>query len=170
MGPCRRTFYLGCVLLCFAKVGMAQKPSPPPPGRATIPLARIPRVSKAPKLEDFLVSRPREAELVIDDFRQYVPGDGNAATEKTAAYLSYDDKNLYVVFVCHDGGQVRAHLSKREDVDQDDGVGVLLDTFRDHHRAYVFYSNPLGIQSDAIYTEVRPTISVLTRFGITKAA
>ena len=132
---------------------MAQKPSPPPPGRATIPLARIPRVSKAPKLEDFLKSRPREAELVVDDFRQYVPGDGNAATEKTAAYLSYDDKNLYVVFVCHDGGQVRAHLSKREDVDQDDGVGVLLDTFRDHHRAYVFYSNPLGIQSDSIYTE-----------------
>jgi hypothetical protein len=32
-------------------------------------------------------------------------------------------------------------------------VGVLLDTFRDHHRAYVFYSNPLGIQSDSIYTE-----------------
>jgi hypothetical protein len=132
---------------------MAQKPSSPPPGRATIPLARIPRVSKAPKLEDFLEERPREAELVVDDFRQYVPGDGNAASEKTAAYLSYDDKNLYVVFVCHDGGQVRAHLSKREDVDQDDGVGVLLDTFRDHHRAYVFYSNPLGIQSDSIYTE-----------------
>ncbi|PYT98136.1 MAG: hypothetical protein DMG34_22105, partial [Acidobacteria bacterium] len=132
---------------------MAQKPSPPLPGRATIPLARIPRVSKAPKLEDFLESRTREAELVVDDFRQYVPGDGNEATEKTAAYLSYDDKNLYVVFVCYDGGQVRAHLSKREDVDQDDGVGVLLDTFRDHHRAYVFYSNPLGIQSDSIYSE-----------------
>src|SRR5437660_7302845 len=111
MGSCRRIFHLGCVLLCFAEVGMAQKPSPPLPGRATIPLARIPRVSKAPKLEDFLESRTREAELVVDDFRQYVPGDGNAATEKTAAYLSYDDKNLYVVFVCHDGGQVRAHLS-----------------------------------------------------------
>src|SRR6266404_3423094 len=153
MGPCRRIFHLGCVLLCFAEVGMAQKPSPPLPVRATIPLARIPRVSKAPKLEDFLAGRPREAELLVDDFRQYVPGDGNAATEKTAAYLSYDDKNLYVVFVCHDGGQVRAHLSKREDVLQDDGVGVLLDTFRDHHRAYVFFSNPLGIQQDSIYTE-----------------
>src|SRR3989442_720815 len=153
MGPCRRTFYLGCVLLCLAGVGMAQKPCPPPPGRATIPLARIPRVSKSPKLEDFLESRPREAELVVDDFRQYVPGDGSAATEKTAAYLSYDDKNLYVVFVCHDGGGVRAHLSKREDSDQDDGVGVLLDTFRDAHRAYYFFSNPLGVQTDAIYTE-----------------
>ncbi len=144
---------LGWVVLCFAVAGLAQKPSPPLPGGATIPLARIPRVTKPPKLEDFLKNKPREAELTVDDFRQNVPGDGTPATEKTTAYLSYDDKNLYVVFVCHDNGQVRAHLSKREDVDQDDGVGVLLDTFRDHHRAYVFYSNPLGIQQDSIYTE-----------------
>jgi hypothetical protein len=132
---------------------MAQKPSLPLPGRATIPFARIPRVEKPPKLEDFLENRPREAELAVENFKQYVPGDGTPASEKTTAYLSYDEKNLYVVFVCHDDGQVRAHFSKREDVDQDDGVGVLLDTFRDHHRAYVFYSNPLGIQSDSIYTE-----------------
>jgi len=144
---------LTCVVLCFAVAGLAQKPSPPLPGGATIPLARIPRVTKPPKLEDFLENQPREAELTVDDFRQNVPGDGTPATEETTAYLSYDDKNLYVVFVCHDNGQVRAHLSKREDVDQDDGVGVLLDTFRDHHRAYVFYSNPLGIQQDSIYTE-----------------
>jgi len=32
-------------------------------------------------------------------------------------------------------------------------VGILLDTFRDFHRAYFFYSNPLGVQTDAIYTE-----------------
>ena len=153
MGPWIRKFLLGWVVLCFAVAGLAQKPSPPLPGGATIPLARIPRVTKPPKLEDFLKNKPREAELTVDDFRQNVPGDGTPATEKTTAYLSYDDKNLYVVFVCHDNGQVRAHLSKREDVDQDDGVGVLLDTFRDHHRAYVFYSNPLGIQQDSIYTE-----------------
>src|SRR5258707_508158 len=74
--------------------------------------------------------------------------------EATTAYLSYDDKNLYVAFLCHDdSGEVRAHLSKREDSDHDDGVGVLLDTFRDAHRAYYFFSNPLGVQTDAIYTE-----------------
>jgi hypothetical protein len=145
---------LGWIVLCCAVVGPAQMPSPPPLGGATIPLAHMPRVSKPPRLDDFLENKPREAELVVESFRQFIPGDGTPATEKTIAYLSYDDKNLYVVFVCHDtSGQVRAHLSKREDVDQDDGVGVLLDTFRDHHRAYVFYSNPLGIQSDSIYTE-----------------
>lgn len=141
-------------MLCLDVAGLAQQSAPSAPAGATIPFTRIPRVHQPPKLVDFLQNHPREAELVVDGFRQFVPGDGTPASEKTTAYLSYDDKNLYVVFVCHDtSGLVRAHLSKREDVDQDDGVGVLLDTFRDHHRAYVFYSNPLGIQSDSIYTE-----------------
>ena len=153
MGPWIRSIVLGWVVLCFAVTGVAQKTSLPQPGGATIPLAQIPRIGKPPRLEDFLENKPREAELAVDDFRQNVPGDGTPATEKTTAYLSYDDKNLYVIFVCHDDGQVRAHLSKREDVLQDDGVGVLLDTFRDHHRAYVFFSNPLGVQQDSIYTE-----------------
>jgi hypothetical protein len=140
--------------LCSAAAATAQKPPARPPAGTTIPLARIPRVTTAPKLTDFLNDKPREAELAVEDFRQYIPGDGNPASEKTTAYLSYDDQNLYAVFVCHDTSvRVRAHLSKREDIDQDDNVGLLLDTFRDHHRAYVFYSNPLGIQSDSIYTE-----------------
>jgi hypothetical protein len=154
MGPSSRLLFLGWWCLCVAMAGMAQMPPAPPVHGSVIPLARIPRVSKAPKFDDFLNHRAREAELAVDSFRQYIPGDGYPATEKTIAYLSYDERNLYVAFVCHDtSGLVRAHLSKREDIDQDDMVGVLLDTFRDHHRAYVFYSNPLGMQSDSIYTE-----------------
>ena len=129
-------------------------PLPPPPVRKPIALARIPRVHRPPKLEDFLQDRPREADLEATDFRQYLPGDGIPATEATTAYLSYDDKNLYVIFLCRDEpGKVFAHLSKREDTFQDDNVAVFLDTFRDRHRSYYFGANPLGIQTDAIYTE-----------------
>lgn len=157
MGPRVRWFSLGVVLFCFAFAGVrAQVPPAPPAGGATVPFAKIPRVSHPPKLEDFLQNRPREAELEVKDFRQYIPGDGTPASESTVAYLSYDDKNLYVVFVCHDEpGKVRAHLSRREDLDQDDGVGIYLDTFHDRQRAYYFFSNPLGIQQDAIYTETQ---------------
>lgn len=131
----------------------APAPAVPPPG---VPFEKIPRVARPPNLQDFLEGRPREAELVITDFRQNQPGDGTPASESTNAYLSYDAKNLYVVFVCRDtDGQVRAHLSKREDTGQDDAVYLFLDTFRDAHRAYYFVSNPLGIQSDAIYTEAQ---------------
>jgi hypothetical protein len=155
MGPVIRNSVLGIIFVCAAATPVsAQAPTGPSPNEAKIPLSKIPRVHHAPKLEDFLENHPREAELTVTDFRQNTPGDGTPATESTTAYLSYDDKNLYVVFVCHDeAGEVRAHLSKREASDQDDGVGLLLDTYRDFHRAYFFFSNPLGVQTDAIYTE-----------------
>jgi hypothetical protein len=155
MGSVIRNFLLGILLVCAAATRVsAQAPTAPPPNEAKIPLPKIPRVHLAPKFEDFLENHPREAELTVTDFRQNIPGDGTPPTESTTAYLSYDDKNLYVAFVCRDEpGEVRAHLSKREASDQDDGVGVLLDTFRDFHRAYYFFSNPVGVQTDAIYTE-----------------
>ena len=154
MGPIIRRTLLGVVMLLAGTRVSAQSAAPPPPDAIKIQLSRIPRVHRAPKLQDFLEDHPREAELAVSDFRQNAPGDGIPATESTTAYLSYDDKNLYVAFICRDEpGQVRAHLAKREALDQDDGVGVLLDTFHDFHRAYYFFSNPLGVQSDAIYTE-----------------
>jgi hypothetical protein len=155
MGPLIRSFILGILLVFVVTTHVsAQVTAAPPPDGAKIPLSKIPRVHRAPKLEDFLENRPREAELTVTDFRQNAPGDGTPATESTTTYLSYDDKNLYAVFVCHDqASEVRAHLSKREASDQDDGVGVLLDTYRDFHRAYFFFSNPVGVQTDAIYTE-----------------
>ncbi len=123
-------------------------------GQASPRTLQIPRVTRAPKLEDFLNGTPREAEAALTDFRQFRPGDGVAASEPTRAYLSYDDKNLYVVFVCKDDpAKVRAHLAKREDIGNDEQVAVYLDTFRDRRRAYVFATNPLGVQLDAIFTE-----------------
>jgi len=115
---------------------------------------RVPRVSRAPRLEDFLEGRAREAEARASGFRQYAPSDGAPASQATEAYLSYDDKNLYVLFVCRDDPeQVRARLTRRDDYKSEDGVVVYLDTFHDHQRAYAFFVNPLGVQADALWTE-----------------
>ncbi len=90
----------------------------------------------------------------VEGFVQRNPHDGEAVSEPTAAYLGYDQKNLYVVFVCFDDpGQVRARMSPREDIFDDDEVEVMLDTFHDHRRAYAFQTTPLGVQWDAIWTE-----------------
>lgn len=115
---------------------------------------QIPRVSRAPALEDFLKETPREAEARVTGFRQREPGDGVPVSQETSAYLSYDDKNLYVVFVCKDeGDKVRARMARREGILGDDVVSVFLDTFHDRRRAYLFSANPLGIQLDGIVTE-----------------
>ncbi len=44
-------------------------------------------------------------------------------------------------------------MAKREDIGSDDVVGILLDTFHDQRRSYIFITNPLGIQQDGISTE-----------------
>ncbi len=76
-------------------------------------------------------------------------------SEPTEAYLSYDATNLYVVFVCRvsDPSRLRARMARRESVFSDDFVAVMLDTFDDRQRSYMFFSNPLGIQADGITTE-----------------
>jgi hypothetical protein len=90
----------------------------------------------------------------VTGFSQRNPHDGESVSETTEAYLGYDQKNLYVVFVCFDDpGQVRARMSRREDVYDDDEVEVMLDTFHDRRRAYAFQTTPLGVQWDAIWTE-----------------
>jgi hypothetical protein len=90
----------------------------------------------------------------VTGFSQRNPHDGQPVSEPTDAYLGYDQKYLYVVFVCFDDpGKVRARLSRREDVYDDDQVEVILDTFHDRRRAYAFQTTPLGVQWDAIWTE-----------------
>jgi len=90
----------------------------------------------------------------VTGFSQRDPHDGEPVSERTEAYLGYDTKNLYVVFVCFDQrGKVRAHAARREDVGEDDTVEVMLDTFHDRRRAYAFQVNPVGVQWDAIWSE-----------------
>ena len=118
----------------------------------------IPRLSRPPALDDFLGMKPRgevaEQMAKVTGFTQRNPHDGEVVSEPTDAYLGYDQKNLYVVFVCFDDpGKVRARMSRREDIFDDDQVEVLLDTFHDHRRAYAFQTTPLGVQWDAIWTE-----------------
>lgn len=90
----------------------------------------------------------------VSGFVQRNPHDGEPVSEPTAAYMGYDQKNLYLVFVCFDDPKkIRARMSAREDISDDEQVAVLLDTFHDRRRAYEFQTTPLGVQWDAIYTE-----------------
>lgn len=118
---------------------------------------RIPRVYAPPKLGDYMEgTRPPAA--WVEDFRQRAPGDGTPVSSPTTAFLSYDDKNLYVVFRCKDDpAKIRAHLANREDIGDDDYVSVLLDTFHDGQHAYVFSVNPVNVQRDGLLLDGKVT-------------
>src|SRR3990172_7743133 len=127
----------------------------------TRPNTDIPRVSRPPKLEDFVDMQPN-SELAgqlakIEGLIQRNPKDGAPSSQRTEVYLGYDDKNFYAIFVCFDSGpgSVRARMVRREDISGDDAVELMLDTFNDQRRAYSFRTNPFGVQLDALFTEGR---------------
>ncbi len=115
---------------------------------------RLTRAATPPRLEDYTVKDLPEGGTVVTGFRQNAPGDGDPASLETRVYLSYDDENIYAIFVCFDDpAKVRARLTKREDIPGDEGVEIFLDTFHDQQRTFVFAANPFGVQLDGLYTE-----------------
>jgi hypothetical protein len=83
------------------------------------------------------------------------PGENTPAAVKTEVLVMHDANRLYVGFRAHDPdpSAIRAHLADRDQAWADDWVGVVLDTFNDERRSYLFIVNPLGVQSDAIEAE-----------------
>src|SRR6266516_2956707 len=120
-------------------------------GGPAAPTFVIRRVTEAPRLEAFLAGSAGADSAAVTDFRQREPGDGIPVSERTTAYLSYDDVNLYVVFVCWDDpAKVRANVARRDDISHDDHVMVYLDTFHHRIRACRFEVNTFGVQEDGI--------------------
>jgi hypothetical protein len=126
------------------------------------PRVVIPRVDRAPQLEEFIGMTPPiewQGKLAkVDNFIQRDPRDGSPALQKTEVYMGYDSRNLYVIWLCFDEQPhtVRARMTRRENIGpEDDEVQLYLDTFNDQRRAYGFMTNPRGVQFDYLWTEER---------------
>jgi hypothetical protein len=145
--------------LCAALPTWSSAAQEEPSGRVPPLSIRIPRLEAPPRLEDFASMEPSSdvarSMTRVDGFRQNTPRDGAPVSQRTEAYLGYDETNVYIVFVCFDSepDRIRATLSRREDALNDDKVDVFLDTFNDQRRSYVFTVNPLGVQADGTWVE-----------------
>jgi len=115
----------------------------------------VPRLSIQPRI-DGLLDLVWEAEaLRLDNFVQLAPKANGTPTQKTTAYLGFDEKNLYVAFRCEDteAGKLRSSVTNRDQCVDDDWVIVFLDTFNEKRRAFSFAVNPIGVQWDSIRME-----------------
>lgn len=86
-----------------------------------------------------------------DEFVQQEPFEGTPATERTEVRFLYDDKTLYVGIICFDTepDKILVSQSRRDaDLDDSDSIRILLDTFNDGQNAFVFGTNPFGIEYD----------------------
>lgn len=118
--------------------------------------ARIPRVEVPPTIDGQLNDAAWANAIVFGDFLQTNPGDNVAPTHPTEVMMTYDAKHLYIAFnIKQDRDKIRATVAKRDDIFNDDYVGVYLDTFNDQRQAYTLFFNPLGVQADGTLTEGR---------------
>jgi len=154
----KRSWALGLILLVLLK------PCPPAlagPAKDAVPFTslHIPHLEKRPAIADFLTMQPSPAfagqMLKVDGFVQRDPKDGSPISQKTEVYLGYTNQNLYVVCVCFDSepDKIRAHMVRREQINDDDQFGFVLDTFSDRKNGLFFYVNPFGVQQDGIWND-----------------
>jgi hypothetical protein len=119
-------------------------------GRAAI---RAVRLSQPIRLDGQLDEALYRDVLPISDFIQMEPEAGAPATERTDAWIAFDEDNLYVSFRNCDTQMDRliATEMRRDSTNTwqgNDIVSFIIDTFFDRRNANAFTINPLGGRSD----------------------
>ncbi|MEE2638157.1 MAG: DUF5916 domain-containing protein [Acidobacteriota bacterium] len=138
---------------------------PPPPvapevmsrdeqGRTTV---RAIPLEEGIRLDGQLDEAVYHAVPAITDFIQQVPDIGAPATEKTEAWVMFDDTNVYVSARVWDSApesQWVANEMRRDtnQLRQNDTFTAFFDTFYDRRNGFNFYTNPLGARADQQFT------------------
>jgi len=119
-------------------------------------------IEKLPPLTPLRTDTPPVIDGVLNDpvwaqapsetgFKTWRPDFGKDMHEKTIVYYAYDRENLYFAYRCYDSepSKIKASITARDTINQDDWICLNLDTFNDQQSLYAFYVNPLGIQGDS---------------------
>ena len=163
---------LGLVCLLAAAPAAAQakaptddtiaRPSGPllvrePDGRVIV---RATRITEPMKIDGRLDEAVYGQVPPITDFIQQEPNEGAPVTEKTEAWILFDDENIYVMCRCWDSnpGAIVANDMRRDspNVNTHDSFGVQLDPYHDGRGAFFFYMTPVGGVRDAAIVDSRP--------------
>jgi hypothetical protein len=85
---------------------------------------------------------------------EVTPGENTPAPQRTFVRMLYSQDYVYMGFDCKDSSaaSIRAHITDRDKVFDDDFVDAIIDTYGDYQRAYEIVVNPYGIQGDLLMT------------------
>lgn len=95
------------------------------------------------------------------DFWQYFPTDSVQAQQQTEIKMLFDDTNLYIGIKVYAAGDNYAITSLRRDfrAGGNDNITLMFDTFNDATNAFLFGTNPEGVQREMLLsgggTEIR---------------
>ena len=141
-----------------AGVLAAQTPSRAAPGSSPGPVAlrsEAARTATAPTVDGRLDEALWQGAIPISGFVQREPHEGQPGTERTEVRVLFDRSALYVAAWLYDSqpneivvGEQRRDASLQET----DAFMFVLDTFHDGQNAFVFGTNPAGIEFDGQVT------------------
>ena len=122
-------------------------------GRVTV---RAVRLDSAIDLDGVLDEAVYRTVPAITGLIQLVPDAGSPATERTEAWVLFDEENVYVSARVWDSAPESEWVADEMRRDtyqlrQNDTFAVLFDTFYDRRNGFNFYTNPLGARADAQY-------------------
>ena len=126
-------------------------------GRATI---RAVRVETPLRLDGRLDEALYATTLPISDFIQLEPDNGREATEKTDAWLAFDERYVYLSFRCWDSApERRVSTEMRRDSFTNwlgnDLISVFIDPYYDRRNGLSFSINAIGGRNDGQVTNER---------------
>jgi hypothetical protein len=124
-------------------------------GRARALDVRVPRLEAQVAVDGALDEPVWQRAAVLTEFSEYRPVDGRPAEDSTVVLVWYAPDAIYfgIRAVERHGAVVRATLADRDNIDADDRIEILLDTFLDRRRALLFAVNPLGVQEDGVWSD-----------------
>ena len=119
-------------------------------GRATL---RAVRVETPPRIDGRLDDEIYTTVPGASGFIQQLPREGQAATEPTEVWVTFDDDNIYIAARCLDSHPDRTVANElrrdnRNIFQLNDSLSVVLDTFYDRRNGFFFQTNPLGAVRD----------------------
>ena len=136
-------------------LALLQGPGPVFDGRLKQTEVRIPRVEATVTIDGALDEAVWKSAARLTGFTQYRPIDSRPAADSTEVLAWYAPDAIYFGIRAYEahGNVVRATLADRDNIDADDNVQILLDTFNDRRRALLFAVNPYGAQEDGVRSE-----------------
>jgi hypothetical protein len=127
---------------------------------APAPIVPAHRVSSPMTIDGTLDEAVYASTPAIGGFVQQEPDEFQPATEKTEAWIFFDDRNIYVSARCFESEPARRVANEmRRDTNQlrqNDTFAVLFDTFHDKRNGYLFYANSIGGFADSQITDEGP--------------
>lgn len=92
----------------------------------------------------------------VTHFERFIPTDGGEPPGETKVHFAQNEKFLFIgIEISGANYPIQARIAPREDVNNDDQIGIYIDTVGDGRTGYIFYHNALGIQQDMRYSNGR---------------